>query len=259
MNKRQLALSLVALCSLTFTQNVFAQNAPPTGGADAPEPLMKERMHINGLIDEARKRNIGVQAYLQQMEAIEDKAFSGSPEAALRPMVDDLTNKLNAQLRESVVLKYLKPVPLTRAQRMAQQSGGGVSSLGWDHMSEGEKRTYYENQYRSKNDWNNQSRYGSHESSYGQVRSNYGKVESTYGRAENVINAPIKGGPSQFADSKITQRIESDKRSEPIKSWSSKSSSQASMSVLTDPHINVRSSTGQGVYMGHGAGVYRHW
>jgi hypothetical protein len=257
MNKRQFALSLVALCSLTFAPNVFAQNAPPTGSGDAPEPLMNERIHINDLIDQARNRNIGVQAYVQQMEAIEDKAFGGASEATMRPMVDDLTNKLNAQLRESVALKYFKPVPLTRAQRMAAQSSSG-SSLGWDHMSESEKRAYRENEFRSRNDWKNHSQYGKNESNYGQVKSNFGKVESSYGRAENVINAPVTGGPSQFTDSKITQRVESDNRSAPIKAACFKSSSQASMSPLTDPHVNIIHGT-MGGYMGHGSGIYKGW
>src|SRR5436305_11554881 len=98
MNKRQFALSLIALCSLSFSQSVFAQKAPPAGGADAPEPLMKERIHINDLIDEARKRNIGVQMFVQQLDVIEDKVIAGASEPELKLMITGLTEKLNEQL-----------------------------------------------------------------------------------------------------------------------------------------------------------------
>jgi hypothetical protein len=195
MKKGHFVLSLVALCSIGFSQYSYAENSPPSGSDSGGEPLLKERVHINDLINEARKRNIGVQAYVTQMEAIEDKAFNGAPEAELKPMVDDLTAKLNGQLRESVELKNYRPAPLTAAQQKELSK--------WKRSKDKEERLRVQNA-----NWNEH---------YTQTR--YANEVGTRNSGHSNKTSLIKS--ESFTDSQITQKIKSDNRYERQRAYSS--------------------------------------
>jgi hypothetical protein len=117
MKASRLLLSLLACVSLTSSTALLAES--PSNDGDQSEPLLKERIHVDELIEQARKRGIGVQPFVVQLEAIEDKVFAGATEAELRSTVTELTRKLEDQLRQSVELKSYRPAPLTEAQRKA--------------------------------------------------------------------------------------------------------------------------------------------
>jgi hypothetical protein len=196
MKRLHIAL-LLALVSITLAPFAFADDTPP-GGTDSSEPMLKERIHINDLINAARQRNIGVGAYVQQMEAIEDKAFSGAPAAELKPMIDLLTAKLNGQLQESVALKNYRPAPLTEKQK--------------HELWKSNRDKADEEKYRLENSaWKENYGRTKYASELGQNNNYHGSID--------IHPHLIKS--ESFTDGNITQKIKADSRQVQQRSFSS--------------------------------------
>jgi hypothetical protein len=117
--------------------------------------MLKERLHLSELVNQARKRNIGVQPFVVQLEAIEDKAFSGATETELRPLVAELTKRLEDQLRQSVELKSYRPAPLTASQ--LQANAAAQEELDRKEADRKDRTSAREEKYRTKykDDWGN--------------------------------------------------------------------------------------------------------